>query len=427
MSQRSRWVLRMRECLKDKSHKHCINKHIIEIKNIMKRIFRYLALTFLVTVALPLSFTSCEDDDNDIINNDELYQSILEEYVNKTVVPTYKELAEAALVMRTANIALKTEPTNAAMQAASGAWMRARVAWEISEAFLFGPVGENALDIDGHIDSWPLELSDIQAEIAKGGNLTGAEAWNKEGDVIGFHVTEYLLYRDGQSRPVGDLPPAELSYLVAATDALVWDCVLAYVAWVGEENVSSEMKAVFRENPAVVAHLNANPNFKNFADRLTTKTGYPSWGAALNEIASGAADIAGEVGATKIEQPYESGNVEEVESWYSWHSLDDYQNNIRSIKNAYLGGRDDNSRTAISLSSYIKKQNSELDTNIKSKIEDCLSKIAAIGTGEKSFYEVVRDKKNNGANATDGARVNAAVDACAKLEELFSSIANIID
>ncbi|KAA6340741.1 hypothetical protein EZS27_011401, partial [termite gut metagenome] len=42
------------------------------------------------------------------------------------------------------------------------------------------------------------------------------------------------------------------------TDALVWDCVLAYVAWVGEENVSSEMKAVFNENPAVVAHLNNN-------------------------------------------------------------------------------------------------------------------------------------------------------------------------
>ncbi|KAA6311750.1 Iron-regulated protein A, partial [termite gut metagenome] len=156
----------------------------------MKKIFNYLALIFLVTVALPLGFTSCEDDDNDIVSNDELYQSIVEEYVNKTVVPTYKELAEAALVMRIANEALENEPTDAAMKAASDAWMRARVAWEISEAFLFGPVGENALDIDGHIDSWPLELNDIQAEIAKGGNLTGADAWNKEGNVIGFHVTE---------------------------------------------------------------------------------------------------------------------------------------------------------------------------------------------------------------------------------------------
>ncbi|KAA6337031.1 Iron-regulated protein A [termite gut metagenome] len=390
----------------------------------MKRFFRYSVLTFMVTVALPLSFTSCSDDDDDVINdddarvaaaveacadlgtlfnsvadiiddnNDELYQSILKEYVNKTVVPTYKELAEAALQMREANETLKANSTDATMKAASDAWMRARVAWEISEAFLFGPVGENALDIDGHIDSWPLELDGIQKEIAKGGNLTGADAWNKESEVIGFHVTEYLLYRDGKARPVGDLTPAELNYLVAATDALVWDCVLAYVAWVGEESVSSEMKTVFNENPAVVAHLNANPYFKNFADRLTKATGYSSWGAALNEIASGSADIADEVGATKIAQPYADGHVEDVESWYSWHSLDDYQNNIRSIKNAYLGGRSDDSRTEVSLSSYVKKQNPKLDTNIKAKIEDCFTKIAAIGTGGRSFYEVVRDKRD---------------------------------
>ncbi|KAA6336864.1 Iron-regulated protein A, partial [termite gut metagenome] len=217
----------------------------------------------MIVAAIPLSFTSCNDDNynddnNDIINNDEWYQSILEEYVNKTVVPTYKALAEAALLMRQANTALSTNPTDAAMQAASDAWMRARIAWEISEAFLFGPVGENALDIDGHVDSWPLDLNDIIEEIAQGGNLTGADAWDKESELIGFHVTEYLLYRDGKTRPVSDLTPAELNYLVAATDALVWDCVLAYVAWVGEENVSSEMKAVFNENPAVVAHLNNN-------------------------------------------------------------------------------------------------------------------------------------------------------------------------
>jgi uncharacterized iron-regulated protein len=396
----------------------------------MKKTSKYLVWIFLVTVALPLSFTSCSDDDdvinnddarvaaaveacadlgtlfssvaniiNNNDNNDELYQSILEEYVNKTVVPTYKELAEAALVMRQTNETLKGDPTDEAMKAASDAWMRARIAWEVSEAFLFGPVGENALDIDGHIDSWPLELNDIKAEIAKikeGGTLTGANAWKKDPEVIGFHVTEYLLYRDGQPRPANDLKsnPAELNYLVAATDALVWDCVLAYVAWVGEDNISSEMKIVFNENSDVVNHLNENPNFKNFADRLTKAIGYSSWGAALNEIASGASDIADEVGATKIAQPYADGHVEDVESWYSWHSLDDYQNNIRSIKNAYLGGRGDDSRTAVSLSSYLKKQSPELDTNIKAKIEDCLTKIAAIGTGGRSFYEVVRDKRD---------------------------------
>lgn len=382
----------------------------------------------LATLMMLVAISSCEKDDGgsknpEIIeeNNDELFESILKVYVEKTVVPTYKTLAEAALEMRTANEALKKDPTNETMSAASDAWMKARIAWEISEAFLFGPVGEQALDIDGHIDSWPLEKEQIDEVLADGAlGLTGQEAWQMDSEVIGFHVTEYLLYREGKSRLVADLSEEELNYLTAATDALVWDCVLAYVAWVGEAGVSSEMQAVFNENPDVVEHLNNNPNYKNFAQRLITKEGYSSWEAALSEIAVGASEIAGEVGATKIEAPYASGKTEDVESWYSWHSLDDYQNNILSIKNAYLGGVDNNSRQETSLSAYLAKANSEVDTQIKNKIEDTLSKIKNIGKDGKSFYEVVRDQSN-------AAEVEAAVVACTELQTLFDSIIELLE
>jgi uncharacterized iron-regulated protein len=395
----------------------------------------------LATLMMLVAISSCEKDDGgknsnvdtpsiEDENNDKLFESILKVYVETTVVPTYKSLANAALEMRAANEALKEHPTDETMQAASDAWMKARIAWEISEAFLFGPVGEQALDIDGHIDSWPLEkeqIDEVLAQIAKvleeedgAIGLTGEEAWQMDAEVIGFHVTEYLLYREGKSRPVADLSEAELHYLTAATDALVWDCVLAYVAWVGEDNVSSEMQAVFNENQDVVDHLNNNPNYKNFAQRLITKEGYPSWGDALNEIAVGASEIAGEVGATKIEAPYSSGKTEDVESWYSWHSLDDYQNNILSIKNAYLGGVGDNSRQETTLSAYLAKANADLDTQIKNKIEDTLSKIKNIGKDGKSFYEVVRDQSN-------AEEVDAAVRACLELQTLFDSIIETLE
>jgi uncharacterized iron-regulated protein len=387
----------------------------------MRTIFKSGTILFAILL-MAVPFTSCDDDDDDeVINNDELYKSILNEYVNTTIIPTYKALAEAALEMRAANDALKAGPSDATMQVASDAWMKARIWWEINEAFLFGPVGEDALDIDGHIDSWPLELNEIKSSIeGEGGNITGREAWKLDSEVIGFHVTEYLLYRDGKSRPVKDLTESELKYLTAATDALVWDCVLAYVAWVGEDNVSSTIKTVFNENPDVVAHLNANPNYKNFADRLKNATGYSSFGAALSEISSGAADIAGEVGATKIASPYANRKTEDVESWYSWHSLDDYQNNIQSIKNAYLGGVNNTTRTTVSLSTYVAQKNANLDRDIKAKIEDCITKIAAIGQGGKSFYEVVRDQINK-------AQVEAAVNACADLEDMFGSLEDIIE
>jgi uncharacterized iron-regulated protein len=335
-------------------------------------------------------FASIEYDED----KDNLYKQILENYVNSTIIPTYRALAEAALEMRVANEALKANPTDATMQTASDAWMAARIWWEINEAFLFGPVGESALDIDGHIDSWPLDLEVIKSSIAAGGNITGREAWKLDAEVIGFHVTEYLLYREGQSRRASELTSAELNYLTAATDALVWDCVLAYVAWVGEENVTAEMQTVFNQNPDVVAHLNDNPAYKNFASKMKDASAYlGSFASAVSQIAVGAADIAGEVGETKIASPYATGKVEEVESWYSWHSLDDYVNNIESIKNAYLGGVNNNTRTSTSFSTYVAGKSTELDTAIKRQIDDCIAKIAAIGADGKSFYEVVRDKK----------------------------------
>ncbi len=379
----------------------------------------------LVALGSLFFFASCEKDNNKEPDqtDEELSRAILNNYVETTVVPTYKVLAEAAVDMRKATRALKDNPTTETMKAACDAWMKARIEWELSEAFLFGPVGDQALDVDGHIDSWPLELEAIKQSIDAGGNITAKQAWLLDPEVIGFHVTEYLLYREGQPRPVADLiaKPAEFNYLAAATEALVWDCVLAYVAWVGEDNVSAEMKTIFNENQDLVEHLNNNPNYKNFASVLKNATGIyqGELGAALGEIAVGAAEIAGEVGATKIEAPYENHRVEEVESWYSWHSLDDYQNNILSIKNAYLGGLNDNSRTEISLSTFIAKKDSQLDAAIKAKIEDCLTKIKAIGKGNKSFYEVVRDR----INATE---VDAAVEACIELQTLFDSIAEII-
>jgi uncharacterized iron-regulated protein len=389
----------------------------------MKMSFKTL-LKGATAVALPIVFASCEKDNNnpDVVSIDDTYKAILKEYVDDVVVPTYKSLAEAALDMRAPNEALKATVSAANIQAAADAWMVARIFWEKSEAFLFGPVGEDAFDIDAHIDSWPLEKDAIDEVLANDATgLTGEIAWrDKDAEVIGFHTTEYLLFRDGHPRD--SLTEAEVKYLTAATDALIWDCMLAYVAWAGEENVAGNISSAFRENSDVIALWNDRSNYKDFADKLKNATG--KYGGrftdALREISDGAADIAGEVGATKIESPFVNHLVEEVESWYSWHSLDDYTNNIISIKNAYYGGIDLSAPKTNSLSAYVASKNAQLDTQVKEKIEDCINKIAAIGTGGKSFYEVVDEQINR-------PQVEAAVDACSELETLFKTVSSIIE
>jgi uncharacterized iron-regulated protein len=392
----------------------------------MKNFFKTIALLSM-TLMLSTTFSSCEKDKNveensDAINvgaavtacnelavlcrqvstlisdetpDDAQAKAILAKYVDAVVVPTYQSLAEAAIGMRTANEALKTNPSASNIQKAADAWMSARIYWEKSEAFLFGPVGEDAFDIDGHIDSWPLEKNAINEVLAnEATGLTGEKAWSElEAEVIGFHTTEYLLFRDGQAR--ASLTAAEVKYLTAATDALIWDCVLAYVAWKGKANVAQNIQSVFEENSDIVDALEDedNANYRDFANKLKNATGRYNGNvaAALSEISDGAADIADEVGTTKIESPFVNGLVEEVESWYSWHSLDDYQNNIISIKNAYYGGINLSTPAANSLSAFVATKNASLDSQIKTKITDCIAKIAAIGAGGRSFYEVVRD------------------------------------
>ncbi len=75
-----------------------------------------------------------------------------------------------------------------------------------------------------------------------------------------------------------------------------------------------------------------------------SSTEYKSAEDCIEQIIDGCIDIANEVGTAKIGEPYDllvSGETTQalyaVESWYSWHSRDDYKNNILSVANSLAG------------------------------------------------------------------------------------------
>ena len=74
---------------------------------------------------------------------------------------------------------LKANPSSATFETAAKAWMTARQPWEMSEAFLFGPVDE--LGLDPNMDSWPLDQDAIK-NVLKSGDFSGMD-W--EGDYEG--------------------------------------------------------------------------------------------------------------------------------------------------------------------------------------------------------------------------------------------------
>lgn len=124
----------------------------------------------------------------------------------------------------------------------------------------------------------------------------------------------------------------------------------------------------------------------NYAERFIRHDGNPYGGAGdcVLEILGGCIDIANEVGTQKIGQPYQlyqSGKTTEalyaVESWFSWHSIADYANNIRSIRNAYYGSLDGTIHRA-SLSALLAAKNADCDAELRRRIQAAIAAIESI-------------------------------------------------
>lgn len=132
---------------------------------------------------------------------------IIVDYVNNVVKPTYELLVTRNVALNTAVRALANNPSTSTFAAAANAWMEAREPWEMSEAFLFGPVAD--LGLDPNMDSWPLDAAALK-NILSNGRFEELE-WEGEFDeedetigaaqnVRGFHTLEFLLFYMGQPR-----------------------------------------------------------------------------------------------------------------------------------------------------------------------------------------------------------------------------------
>ena len=153
----------------------------------------------------------------------------------------------------------------------------------------------------------------------------------------------------------------------------------------------------------------------SYADIFKSHDGASGFNSAtdcIGQIIDGCADIANEVGSAKIGDPYDlymAGKTTEalyaVESWYSWHSIDDYSNNILSVRNALFGTRDGSLGTN-SVLKFTTERNSELADEVK----------AAIDAAYKAIQDIPAPLRNNiVCQQTEGA-----MDACAELEEVLS-------
>ncbi|WP_297903519.1 imelysin family protein [uncultured Parabacteroides sp.] len=385
----------------------------------------------MMLMGLTLSFSSCGDDDP--INNEEekteysfenlpantgtvtetQLSATVTQFVDAVVLPTYKDMYEKMQAYHAAVEKFLASGSQNDLADACEAWRAVRIPWEQSEAFLFGVADLG--QYDPSLDSWPLDKDGIEQIIANGdfsavtGDVDDSDdaPANAPQNLRGFHTAEKMLFLDGKERDAATFTDKnEKEYLRIVSDRMLKDTEELYKGWLeglGSGSVPS-------------SYAEAMKKHDGSSDYAGLSSAYQAIELMLNGD-NGMGGISNEVGTAKIKDPVDAWNdsnkdasdpdnpgVLAVESWYSWNSLDDYKNNIVSIKNAYFGGRDLTADDASenSLHNLCKTVNPVLDSLMVLQIDNTIDAIDNIPYPFRS---------NLGAET----EINAAMEACSDL------------
>lgn len=173
---------------------------------------------------------------------------------------------------------------------------------------------------------------------------------------------------------------------------------------------------------------------EGFKNHDRSITGYSTAIECVEEIIEGSIDIASEVGTQKIGEPVGYWNngqrtkaLYAVESWYSFHSREDYMNNILSIANAFLGVcididnnvplTDSHKQKAAANSIYAKGMtNSELAAHTAAVWHNIVA-------AHNAIYNIPNPFRNN----IGSTQAVAAMDACAALTNSLENLEALIE
>ena len=380
----------------------------------MKKLFKSAAIV-AASLLLTVNFSSCNKDPQPTTEetNKAQKEAIVKQYLNHTVYPTYAQLAEKTAALVGNLETLKGSMTQANVNAATATFLEARKWWEMSEAFLFGAASD--FGIDPHIDSWPLD-EDAFNNLMASPNMIAMLANDEDGMVageqlgnalLGFHGIEHILFREGQPRNVADITDDMMTYAVAVSRDLRNRCFQLEVSW--NANAPQAHKDLMEELELNITVNGGNNTYgENMLQAGQAGSTYATFTNALEAIADGCLDISDEVGTSKIGKCHTGEDVTYVESPYSQKSITDFYDNIISVKNAYMGGMEGQRDETLSLHTYLKDNNADLDTKALNAIENALTKINAMKAPFVLYYS--------------DASAGEAMEACQDLSDVMSEV-----
>lgn len=361
-----------------------------------------LTMKWLPVTAMAALLSACgSSSDSDTFDYDA--DAMISQTVNGVIVAGYEELDNKAQLLIESVNQLKAKHTantltDADVKAAQDAWKAAREPWEQGESHIFGPV--DSLEIDPHLDSWPLNTNDLQAEVdtAQAG-YDVEDVLSANDEIQGFHAMEYILFGNGVSdneKAATEFSIGEINYLIALAQAFEKYTDDLFTAWNSNHNLDDPQSLAFK-------------TFLLAADNEI----YSSQLAIIEELIDGMIGIVDEVGNGKIADPFgtssQTADTSKVESQYSWNSLTDFANNIKGVQNIYRGEFSD-SADVEGIIDFVSAADIALSKRVDAEIIAAINAIEAI-SGEQNmpFREAIKDSAGR-------ARIQLAIDALFTLQ-----------
>ncbi|MCR5130088.1 MAG: imelysin [Prevotella sp.] len=395
----------------------------------MKKLFKY-ALLFATAFALSTGFTACSDDDDDNTSEDvykdrsygnaaidacasvvtefeaantiiakanltddqEAYlRNVLTNLVNNVIVPTYTDLADDVEDLeKTLNGLTTSTITQSQINSACEDFKDARENWERSEAFLMGAASD--FDVDPTIDSWPLNRSLLLNYFNNG----MSEEMLEDATILGFHALEFILFRNGQPRKVAELQTndtyknftsvtgaQELAYAQTICKLLKERCYQLQVAWEGATTKNASRVAAVKAAGLDYTTENGLSYGENLIGAgVNSKSTFSTLKSAIAQVLSddegSCVAIATEVGTAKIANPFSAGDISYVESPYSYNSITDFQDNIRSIRNVWYGSTNGSAASVSFNGFFASVGQSSTNTSVVNAFNNAITRIGAM-------------------------------------------------
>ena len=233
----------------------------------------------------------------------------------------------------------------------------------------------------------------------------------EDATILGFHALEFILFRNGQNRKVAELQgndtytnfekitgAQELAYAQTICTLLKQRCFQLQVAWEGETAANAARVAVVKAaglDMTTAAGLSYGENLKQ-AGVSGSKSTFPTLKDAIAQVLindeGSCLAICNEVGTAKIANPFSAGDIAYVESPYSYNSIPDFRDNIRSIRNVWLGSTDKKANEYSFHTFFASVKSDKVNTAVESNYVGAIEGISNMPTPFVKYCSVVWGK-----------------------------------